>query len=134
MSLLSARMCQPLEQRVLALLELLLADLAELELHAQLGELAAHARLVMELSLGLERDLLADPGDAADGRERERQQPRDQAHAALPASTKWNGGSGPTYLLIRSGPRSRASASTCPSNSCRRSRSTRNATFTSIWS
>src|SRR3954453_11497683 len=134
MSLLSARMRQPLEQRVLALLELLLADLPELELHAELGELAAHARLVVQLALRFERDLFADPGDAPDRREGQRQQPGDQAHAGLPASTKWYGGSGPTYLLMRSGPRSRASASTCSSNFRSRSRSTRNATFTSIWS
>src|SRR3954469_21786817 len=75
---------QALEQLVLQALELGLLELAALEGRLEARELGAHLRRLVEVALGLVLDLLGDPHRPAHGRERERQQPRDQAHA--PAS------------------------------------------------
>src|SRR5512147_3034075 len=61
---------EPLEQLVLTLLELALADPAGLELHLELCELAPDPRLVIQLALRLERHLLTDPRDPAHGSQR----------------------------------------------------------------
>src|SRR4051812_16871378 len=72
---------EALHQALLLVGALLVGQLAALGAHVELGELAADAALVVELAVGLLRDLLADPGHALHGRERQREQTRDQAHA-----------------------------------------------------
>src|SRR3954447_8146383 len=90
---------QLLEQRVLALLELLCVEVPELVLHLELTQLAPDPRLGVELLRRLLRHLLADPRHTANRRERQRQKSRDQAHACASVSdarsTKLCGGSGP---------------------------------------
>ena len=55
-------------------------------------------RLVVGLALGLFEDHLGDPHRPPHGREREGEEPGDQAHASLlsSVSAKLNGGMGPT--------------------------------------
>src|ERR1700757_2387858 len=126
---------QPLQQLVLAPPPFLIADESVLGFHLQLQQLAADPVLVVELSLNLIGDLLGDPGDAADGSQRQREQSGEQSHRHTPAvarRTNECGGSGPVYLK-----RSRPACappiwSTRSSNSAIRSRSTRKDALSAI--
>src|SRR3954451_18450982 len=127
---------QPFEQLVLAALELGLVELAAVEGRLERRQLAAHAGGLVERTLGLHGDLLAGPGDAAHGRERQGEQPGDQAHAGSPwgssSSTKWNGGTGPTQRTPISAGRPALSCSSSPSKRATRVRASRKATLASM--
>src|SRR5918996_1708574 len=84
----SPRGNQALEQRVLGERRLLLVDLARLPGRFDLHQLGADRVLVVELALGLLLDALGEPHRAPDRGEREREQSRDQAHAAVSSSVK----------------------------------------------
>src|SRR2546421_8295330 len=87
-----------------------LVQLAALERSFRLGELGADPARVVQLRVGLLDDLVDHPDQSSRGRERESQQPADEAHQTATGSsrsTKLYGGSGPTSLK-RSGGESSA--------------------------
>src|SRR3954447_20080257 len=108
---------------------LLFGQLAILPEPVELGQLTADPSLVVELAVGLVGHLLADPGHSLDGRERQGEQTRDQAHAGTSPSRSTNecGGSGPKYLSRTSSPKRRSRSLTAASNASTLSSSTRNA-------
>src|SRR4051794_6891746 len=113
----------------LRMLALLFGQLAILPEPVQFGQLSADPTLVVELAVGLLGHLLADPGHPLDGREGQREQTRDQAHAGTSPSRSTNecGGSGPKYLSRTRSPKRRSRALTAASNASSLSSSTRNA-------
>src|SRR5688572_29540689 len=123
---------QALEQLVLRLRGLFLADLTGLARRFDLHELRADHVLVVELRLGLLLDALGEPDGAAHRRERKRQKAGDQAHVptASCSSVKLYGGSGPMYRTRMRPSTSSASRATASLNSSTRERSTRKAALT----
>jgi hypothetical protein len=87
---------QTLHQPLLLQLALLGRQVAIVGVQFQLKQVPLDGRRVVELAIGLLGDLLHNPGDTADWRQREQQQFLEQAHQAAPASsTNECGGSGP---------------------------------------
>src|SRR5437763_17148200 len=77
----------------------LLVELAPLERRRRLAELGTDPARVVELRVRLVDDLREHPGEPARGRERQLQEPADEAHqtgAGSSRDTKLYGGSGPT--------------------------------------
>src|SRR3954447_25270938 len=68
----------------------LFGQLAILPEPVQFGQLTPDPSLVVELAVGFFGHLLADPRHALDGRERQREQTRDQAHAGTSPSRSTN--------------------------------------------
>src|SRR4051794_35295459 len=131
---------ESLEQVVLALGAFLVADqpvvVRELERH----QLTPDDAFVIELAVGLGRQLLSHPHRAPHGGERQRQEAADQAHG--PSSepelgprdrpAKLWGATGPTQRTVIRSAWPRATPSTAESKSAARARSTRNAALTTI--
>ena len=89
---------QACDELVLDRSGLLVTDLAGLARRFDLHQACADRALVVVLGLRLGEQLLGDPDGAADRRQREREQARDQAHAGAPTAcspVKLYGGSGP---------------------------------------
>src|SRR5436190_3865008 len=76
---------QPLQELVLRLVDLFLAQLGRLPALLERQQAGPDGRLVVELVRRLLLDALRQPHRPAERREGERQEPADQAHAALPA-------------------------------------------------
>src|SRR3954452_13728656 len=117
------------EQVVLHGLVLRLRELARLVCQLGLREETADRRLVAELVLGVVHQALGDPDRAAKRREREQEEPGEEAHsyAPPPSWTKWCGARGPVSLYDVVAACLRASFSIAESTCCSCFRSTRNA-------
>src|SRR4051794_26356801 len=120
----------PLDQRVLGLQRLVLADLAGFARGLDVEELRADGALVVVVVLGLLEHALGDPHGAAHGSERKREESADQPHADAPSGVKLYAGSGPIARSEIRSPSSVASVAAAAANASIPSRATRNATLT----
>src|SRR5436190_3426648 len=132
----AAKPDQTLQKRVLGFLDLVLAELACLTRGFQFLQACHDRRLVVLLVLSFSLNHAGQPHRPAHRRQRQGQQSRDQAHAALPmlnsAWAKLNGGTGPTYRISIRSPSCCRKLLTASLNSSVRSPSTRNARLNAL--
>src|SRR3954452_11245919 len=124
---------QPLEQLLLGLRGVILADVAGLARRFDLAKLRLDRALVVVLGLRLLEDLLRDPHGPRHRRERELEDAGDQPHAAAPTTcseAKLYGGMGPRKRSCTFPASCSATAPTSRPNSSTRPRSTRKAALT----